>query len=295
MTMSNFWSLWIIVLFTGCIIMLLWLLLANRTVDHNEEDKKVGHNFDGIEEYDNPLPGWFFNLFLGSIIFAGIYLILFPGYGSFKGVLNWTSANAWQAEIVEAEEEFNALAKTFMATDAKTLAANRDAVKMGQRLFKANCSTCHGADAKGSYAFPNLTDNDWLYGDSEEAIKQTITNGRNGAMPGWQAALGNDLDKMTDYVIKLGNEDVNQHPMDSKFKMLCSACHQADGSGNQMLGAPNLRDDIWLYGGSPSEINITIAKGRMGHMPSFKQLLSPERIHLLTAYIYSINESKAEN
>lgn len=290
--MSSFWSLWIIILFTVCIVLLLWLLFSNRTVDHNEEDKKKDHNFDGIEEYDNPLPTWFFNIFLGSIIFGAIYLVLFPGFGNFKGVLGWTSHNQWQKDVDQAETAFNELAASFTQTPAKELASNRDAVRMGKRLFKSNCTTCHGSDAKGGYAFPNLTDNDWLYGGSEDAIKHTITNGRTGAMPGWGAALGNDLDAMTDYVIKLGNEDVSQHPMAGKFKMLCSACHQADGTGNQMLGAPNLTDDIWLYGGSPSEINITIAKGRMGNMPSFKDLLTAERIHLLSAYIYSINEKK---
>jgi cytochrome c oxidase cbb3-type subunit 3 len=159
---------------------------------------------------------------------------------------------------------------------------------MGKRLFKNNCSTCHGTDGKGSYAFPNLTDNDWLYGGAENNIKQTITQGRHGVMPAWGAALGNDLESMADYTIKLGNEDVSQHPMQDKFAMLCSACHQPDGSGSQILGAPNLRDNIWLYGGSSGEVMLTINKGRAGRMPEFKDTLSEQRIHLVTAYVLSL-------
>ncbi len=288
--MSSFWSIWIILLFLICNAGLVWLLFANRKSDLGENQVK-SHVYDGIEEYDNPLPSWFFNLFLATIIFAFIYLALFPGLGNFKGLLGWTSQNQWQESVDTAEAEFIEITKPLMAKPAKDLTRTAEALKMGQRIFKNNCAICHGVNAKGSYAFPNLTDNDWLYGGSEEAIKYTLNNGRQGLMPPWGAALGQDIDAMAQYVIDLGQKDVSQSPMQAKFEMLCSACHAKDGSGNQMLGGPNLRDDIWLYGGSHSEIKITLEQGRNGNMPAFKDILTPERIHLVTTYVLSLSEN----
>lgn len=292
--MTSFWSFFIIVLFTSCNLLLIWLLFGNRTTTSAENENTTGHVYDGIEEYDNPLPGWFFNLFIATFIFAAIYLVLYPGFGSFKGILGWTQAGALQQDIADAEEEFKEKVAPFMAMPAADLASSREALKMGQRLFKNNCSTCHGVDAKGAYAFPNLTDNDWLYGGSEENIKQTITHGRKGAMPPWGAVLGDKLDSMADYVKRLGQEDVSQHAMHETFVSMCSACHLKDGTGNQALGGPNLTDDIWLYGGSLSEIRLTIEKGRNGNMPDFKDTLSKERIHLVTGYILSLS-AKSNN
>lgn len=288
--MSSFWSAWIIVLTVSCIILVTWVLFANRTVDKKEGEQTTGHNYDGIEEYDNPLPSWWFNLFVVSVLFAFGYLALYPGLGNYKGFLNWSAASEMQQDVEAAEAEFVERSKQYMSIPAKQLATDRAAVKMGHRIFKSNCAVCHGADAKGSYAFPNLTDDDWLYGNSEEKITQSITFGRKGMMPGWQSILGDDLDAMTDYVIKLGQEDVSQHPMKEKFAMLCSACHTADGTGNKMLGAPNLTDNIWLYGGSDAEVRLTLQKGRNGNMPAHKDILSKERIHLVISYLYSLQE-----
>lgn len=288
--MSNFWSLWIIGLTTLTIVGVTWVLFANRTFDKKEGEQTTGHIYDGIEEYDNPLPAWWFNLFVASVIFAIGYLALYPGMGKFSGFLGWTSTNQWQEEVSEAEAEFNERAKAYMAMPAAELAGSREALKMGGRIFKTYCTVCHGTDAKGGYAFPNLTDNDWLYGGTEADIKNTISNGRKGMMPAWEAVLGDKVDSMADYVIKLGNEDVSAHPMHAQFQALCSACHSPEGTGNQMIGAPNLTDDIWLYGGSKSEVKLTIAKGRNGNMPAHKGLLSEERIHLLTGYILSLGQ-----
>lgn len=287
--MTSFWSFFIIVLFTSCNVLLIWLLFSNRTSATTENEKTTGHVYDGIEEYDNPLPSWFFNLFIATFIFAAIYLVLYPGFGSFKGVLGWTQVGALKQDIADAEVEFKEKVAPFMDMPAAKLADNREALKMGKRLFKNNCSTCHGVDAQGAYAFPNLTDNDWLYGGSEANIKQTITHGRQGAMPAWGQVLGKDLDAMVDYVYRLSKEDVSQHAMHETFKTMCGVCHQKDGTGNQALGGPNLTDDIWLYGGSPSEIRLTIEKGRNGNMPDFKDVLSKERIHLVTGYILSLS------
>lgn len=288
--MSSFWSIWVIVITLGTIGLVTWLLFANRTYEQDEDQHTTGHSYDGIEEYDNPLPAWWFNLFLASVIFSLVYLALYPGLGNFKGFLGWTSLGQWEESVVEAEAEFTAKAGQYMEIPAPQLAQQRDAVKMGQRIFKTYCSTCHGVDAKGTYAFPNLTDNDWLYGGSEEAIKQTIKNGRRGAMPPMAGALGDDLDKMVEFVQIIGTEQAQSHPMKAKFEMLCSACHSKDGSGNQMLGAPNLRDNTWLYGGTAGEIRLTLEKGRNGNMPAHKDILSDVRIHLVATYLFSLQD-----
>jgi len=288
--MSNFWSFWIISLTTITIIGVTWILIANRTVQKKDGENTTGHVYDGIEEYDNPLPLWWFNLFLSTVVFSVIYLIFYPGMGNFKGYLNWTSSNQWENTVDEANREFNEKSEKFITTSAGELVNTPEAVNMGKRIFKSYCSTCHGTQAKGAYAFPNLTDNDWLYGGTEESIKSTIIHGRKGLMPAWETVLGNDIDNMADYVASLNKGQNDSHIMHEKFVGLCSACHGADGKGNLAFGAPNLTDNIWLYGGKLGDIKISIAKGRNGNMPAHETILSPASIHLVTAYILSLNK-----
>ena len=290
--MSNFWSIWIIALFVICNAGLLWLLFSNRKTDQ-EMNKVKPHSYDGIEEYDNPLPSWFFNLFLATVVFGVIYLALFPGLGNYKGLLGWTSINQWEKSVNKAEDEFMTLVTPFMNKPASELTDTPKALKMGKRIFKNNCAICHGVNAKGSYAFPNLTDDDWLYGGVESHIKQSITEGRRGSMPAWASILGQDVDPMVDYIMSLNEPDIGNHPMNEKYNMMCSACHSKDGSGNQLFGAPNLKDDIWLYGGSSGEIKVSIEQGRNGQMPPFKNILTPERIHLVIAYVLSLHKKPA--
>ncbi len=293
--MSSFWSIWIIVLTLGSIVGFVWLLFANRKTDR-AQNEVTGHAYDGIEEYDNPLPAWWFYFFLVTVVVALGYLFLYPGLGSYKGYLNWTSAGQHEEQVVEKETQFQAHVKDYMSIPADELAKDFKAVKMGERLFKSNCAVCHGDDARGSYAFPNLTDGDWLYGGTEADIKKTITDGRSGMMMAWGAQLGNDLGEMARFVKSLNTEEggmaaQQEAPMYDKFQQLCSSCHGKDGTGSQLLGAPNLTDDVWLYGGSLADIKLTIDKGRNGQMPAHKDLLSEERIHLLTAFILSFSES----
>jgi len=165
---------------------------------------------------------------------------------------------------------------------------------MGERLFVNYCSVCHGSDARGARGFPNLRDNDWLYGGSPEQIEQTILNGRNGSMPAWQDALGGDqgVADTVQYVLSLSGRNVDQAAAargKEKFQTFCVACHGADGKGNQMVGAPNLTDNIWLYGGSEKIITETISKGRNGKMPAHKDFLGADKVHLLAAYVYSLS------
>lgn len=292
--MSNFWSAWIIVLTTLSLIAVTWLLFSNRKSnlkpDENNE-AKTGHVYDGIEEYDNPLPAWWFNLFVLTIVFAVVYLIAYPGMGSFKGLLGWTSINQWEASVQKADEKFAHIYRAYGETPIGKLSQNTKAMKIGQRLFANNCSTCHGSDARGTIGYPNLTDKEWLYGGEPEQILASITHGRKAVMPAWAATLGGKgLEDITQYVLNMRREGGSENAAGKAiYSVMCVACHAADGTGMQSMGAPNLTDNIWLYGGSQERVLQSIASGRNGVMPAHAQLLGKEQIHILAAYVYGLS------
>lgn len=289
--MSSFWSGWIIVLTTITLVGVVWVLFANRTRPGGQE--KTGHVYDGIEEYDNPLPAWWFMMFVITIVFAIGYLIAYPGMGNFKGLLGWTEIKQYQHEVAEAKAKYGPIFARFGAMPIKEVAADEQAIKMGRRIFANNCAQCHGSDARGGFGFPNLTDNDWLYGGKPQTIEQTITNGRNGAMPAWGPVLGTKgVDEAVAYVRQLSGHKSDPTAAaagDKIFHTYCVACHGPDGKGNHAIGAPNLTDNIWLYGGTPALLRQTISNGRNGHMPAHKELLGKDKIHLLAAYVYALS------
>lgn len=297
--MSIFWNVWIIGLTTINLLLIIWVLLANRKVavkdDEDPENRTTGHVYDGIEEYDNPLPKWWFMLFILTIIFSVFYLILYPGLGSWKGVLGWTSVNQLENEQTIAFNKHQQNYGAFLQTSVEELVDEPRAMKMAQRVFANNCAACHGADGSGYLGFPNLTDNDWLYGGSPEQIKTTLVNGRQAAMPAWQAIMGETgIANVTEYVLSLSvsNRDHNAAKAQLGEKLYtqnCAACHGGDAKGQHALGAPNLIDDIWLYDGSPEGIRQTLRVGRNGVMPAQAERLREEKIHLLTAYVYSLS------
>jgi len=179
--------------------------------------------------------------------------------------------------------------------DIEQVAADPKAREMGQRLFLNSCAQCHGSDAGGSKGFPNLTDRDWLYGGSPENIKTTIVNGRGGVMPPFPQLDSKQIVEVANYVRSLSGlpaDDLKAASGADLFKSNCAACHSADGKGNIALGAPNLTDKTWLYGGSEAVIVETITKGRMAMMPAQDKVLSPEKIHLLTAYVWGLSNNK---
>lgn len=296
--MSLFWNVWIIGLTVTCLVLVTWVLFANRKIKVNKdgEPQTTGHVYDGIEEYDNPMPKWWFNLFVITLAFAVVYLFLYPGLGSYKGYFGWTQVNQWEAEMAKAQEKYGPIYTKFAEMPIEEVAVDNQANKIGARLFADNCAVCHGSDARGAMGFPNLVDNDWLYGGSPEKILETLNNGRVAAMPPWGAALGEDgVDAMSHYVMSLSGRDHDKSKAtaaETQYMSMCAACHGADGKGNQLLGAPNLTDNIWLYGGSQRRIVETLNKGRSGMMPAQKNLLQPEKIHLLAAYVYSLSLDK---
>jgi cytochrome c oxidase cbb3-type subunit 3 len=295
---SSFWNWYIIIPTLGgilaCFLLVRWLS-AGGVVKSGEKAESMGHVWDeNLEELNNPLPSWWLKLFYITMVFGLCYLALYPGLGSFPGLLGWSSAGQYEREIDLADASYGPLFTKYRAMPIIAVAADPEAHKMGERLFVNYCSVCHGSDARGARGFPNLRDNDWLYGGSPEQIEQTILNGRNGAMPAWQDALGGDqgVADTVQYVLSLSGRNVDQAAAargKEKFQTFCVACHGADGKGNQMVGAPNLTDNLWLYGGSEKIVTETISKGRNGKMPAHKDFLGEDKVHLLAAYVYSLS------
>ena len=317
--MSMFWTIWISVITLGTIVGSYLLLRWNLTnYTGHPEGESMGHEFDGIVEINNPLPRWWTILFYITIVWSFFYLALYPGLGSWEGFWGWKSSNQnvqsleesaqarieakeegylvqYDRELDFAAEKFDPIFEAYAQVPVEELVKNEEAVKVGQRLFMQNCSQCHGSDARGNMGFPNLTDDDWLYGGSGAKIKETLTNGRIAAMPAWIDAMGEQGIKETvAYVLSLSgremeeNHDVLAEAGKARF-MACAACHGMDGKGNQMLGAPNLTDNIWLYGGSERAITEPLTSGRNGVMPSFKKTLGDNKIHVVATYVYSLS------
>jgi cytochrome c oxidase cbb3-type subunit 3 len=292
---SEFWSWFIIAITAGGIAWLFYLLKGNKKVE-GEPGVPTGHVWDeNLEELNNPLPRWWLIMFYITIVFSIIYLILYPGMGSFKGILGWTEVGQYNEEVAAADAEFGPLFAKFEQTPIPELAKNSAAMAAGERLYVNYCAVCHGSDARGAPGFPNLRDDDWLYGGSPEKIEESILYGRrSNGMIAWEATLGGEegVNQVAEYVMSLSGRDVDAALAaqgEAKFAV-CAGCHMADGSGNQVLGAPNLTDNIWLYGGSPRSIKESIAKGRQGVMPAHKEFLGTAKSHILAAYIYSLSE-----
>jgi cytochrome c oxidase cbb3-type subunit 3 len=294
---SSFWNWFVIVLTILSIIACFWLIrwMSTGKKKPGEKVDTMGHVWDeDLAELNNPLPGWWLGLFYITLFFGMGYLMLYPGLGNFPGLLDWTSKGQYNEEMEAAKERYEPLFQKYRSQDIVTVAQDPQAVKIGERLFMNYCSTCHGSDARGARGFPNLRDNDWLWGGAPQAIETTILDGRNAVMPAWEASLGGSegVSDVTEYVLSLSGRDHDGTAAErgkAKFDMFCVACHGADGKGNQALGAPDLTDSTWLYGGTKTSIMETIAKGRQGVMPAHREFLGEAKVHLLAAYVYSLS------
>lgn len=316
--MSTFWSLYVTVLTLGTVFALTWLLLSTRKGQRDDTtEETVGHAFDGIEEYDNPLPKWWFMLFIGTIIFALGYLVLYPGLGNWKGLwpgygymntekqiefsdgqTGWTAVHEWEKEMARAEARFGPIYAKFASMPIEEVAQDPQALKMGGRLFASNCAVCHGSDAKGAYGFPNLTDADWRWGGEPETIKATIMGGRHAVMPAWGDALQEQgVRDVSAYVLTALSgrklpEDAKADPVAGQkiFATTCVACHGPQGKGMQVLGAPDLtHPGAYIYGSSYTQLQQTIRYGRQGQMPAQQAIQGNDRVHILAAYVYSLS------
>ncbi|WP_431265848.1 cytochrome-c oxidase, cbb3-type subunit III [Roseateles chitinivorans] len=294
---SNGWSLFVAAATVlGLALCLALLIIASRR-KVMAEDNSTGHVWDeDIRELNNPLPRWWMVLFVLTVVFSGLYLALYPGLGAYAGSLGWSSTGQYEHEQTQARAEMQTTYARFDGKPVESLAADPQAKAIGERLFANNCATCHGSDAKGSKGFPNLTDNDWLYGGSGDTIVQTITQGREGTMPPMAAAVGSgeDVRNLAHYVLSLSGSPHNSVAAalgKSKFSA-CAACHGMDGKGNQALGAPNLTDKVWLHGWGESAIVAMVNNGKHSHMPEHGSRLSPEQIRVLAGYVWGLSHEQ---
>jgi len=293
---SSGWSIYIaiatVVSLLACLALL--FIAARRRVMAG--DNTTGHVWDeDLRELNNPLPRWWMWLFVLTVVFSAVYLVYYPGLGSRPGNFGWTSAGQYQAEQAQAKAATAPLFAAFAAKPAQELARDPRAMAIGERLFANNCATCHGADARGSKGFPNLTDQDWLWGGSPERITETITEGRQGSMPPMAAAIGTseDVRNVANYVLSLSGSPHNTIAAQlgrSKFTA-CAACHGPDGKGNPALGAPNLTDKVWLHGWGEDAVVAMINKGKTNVMPAHGSRLTPEQIHLLASYVWGLSNT----
>lgn len=296
---SNFWPVYIasitILSMIACLV-LLWF--SGKTKAMTANDNTTGHVWDGdLREMNNPLPRWWVWLFIITVVFSLAYLVIYPGAGAFKGKLGWTSAGQYDREVAAGNKEIEPVYAKFAAMAPEDLAKDAKAMAIGERLFMNNCAQCHGSDARGSKGFPNLTDKDWLGGSTPEDIKNVILKGRTGNMPPMAAALGgsDDVTNVANYVLSLSkgpHDSVKAELGKAKFGV-CAACHGQDGKGNPAIGAPNLTDDIWLYGFGEAAIVSIINTGKVGVMPAQADKLTPAQVNVLTAYVWGLSNKAA--
>jgi cytochrome c oxidase cbb3-type subunit III len=280
----------------ACVWLLLWT--AKKRPEDLTKDPTTGHVWDGdLMEYNNPLPRWWLNSFYLTIFFGIGYLVFYPGLGNLSGRLGWTSAKQHDQDAALTRASFDAAYAPFRSMTFAQLANEPGAQALGQSIYVNNCAGCHGSDARGAKGFPNLTDGDWQYGGDPETILTTIRIGRQAAMPPWQTVVGDDgVAELVAHVQQLSGTPVGDTLASrgkQRFDMLCVACHGADGRGNQALGAPNLTDDIWLYGGDPDTLTESLVLGRNGQMPAFKTILTEAQIQLVSAWVYAQSHNSA--
>ncbi len=298
--MSSSWSIYIIVGVIVQIIAYVWLLMATSKTEVEGADSKndTGHVWDeDLRELNNPLPKWWLNLFIITIVFSLVYLALYPGLGNIKGVLGWTQEKQFQEEYAAVREARAAYFGQFQGKSVAELAADPEALKIGSNIFAHRCAVCHGSDAQGAVGFPNLADEEWLYGGQPQNIETSIANGRHGVMPPFAQVLGEDGIKevatfmRATWYGKAGDPALVESGK-QKFQNFCAACHGVDGKGNTVIGAPDLTNDIWLHGTSDAVIETVLHEGATGTMPAHKGVLEPEAIKVVAAYVYSLNHKQ---
>lgn len=295
--LSGGWGYYIATVVLLGIAWCLWLLfsqrkwLTKRTPGIVED---TGHVWDGdLRELNNPVPRWWTYMYIIMCVFGLGYLVLYPGLGAYQGALGYTSALEVKEDQQKQNAEVQPVYARFAAMDIPAIAADPEARVIGQRLFLNNCAQCHGSDARGAVSFPNLAEGDSIYGRTPEALQTSISKGRNGVMPPMGANINaKTAGEIAQYVRSLSGLAHDQiRIINGKREYLnnCVACHGADGKGNKAIGAPNLTDDVWLYGSSEATIVHSILNGRNNRMPAQEHLLTPEQVRLLTAWVWGLS------
>jgi cytochrome c oxidase cbb3-type subunit III len=299
--MSSLWSLYIaifsIVNVVACLWLLWWTSKQRSTGKQDVAAQTTGHEWDGISEYNTPLPKWWLNLFYLTIAFGFVYFALYPALGNFAGTQGWSSAKQHDADANAADARIRPLFEAFANKPMQALMHDPDAQRLGRSVFANHCATCHGSDARGAKGFPNLTDQDWLWGGAPDTVLATVLEGRQAAMPGLEAVIGSAaVPAVTVYVQSLSGMAADAQLAakgEQPFKNICAACHGAEGRGNPLLGAPNLTDNIWLYGADFDSIAQSIRVGRNGVMPAHRDLIGEERVRVAAAWVLAQSQFPA--
>src|SRR6218665_2392167 len=292
---SGFWSIAIIAVTLGGIlacVLLLWG--AGKARVSPTGDNTTGHVWDGdLREMNNPLPRWWVWMFVITVVFGVLYLVLYPGLGDKPGTLNWSSVGEHAADVAKHKETTAQVYARYAAMPVPEIAKDAQAHAIGERLFMNNCAQCHGSGARGSKGFPDLTDADWLHGGTPEKIRETLTQGGIGNMAPLAAAVGTpeDVRNLSHYVLSLSGSphDSLRASLGKPKFVTCAACHGMDGKGNQALGAPNLTDDIWLHGWGEATIAEMINNGKVNQMPAQEHKLTEAQIGVLSAYVWGLS------
>ncbi len=296
--MPAFWHWFVVGLTVLFIVFCVWLVgwSAKQGPKDVADDDLVGHKWDGdLEEWNNPAPKWWLYLYFITIAWGVGFLLAYPGLGNFGGLLGWTSAGQYEEEMQYAAATYEPIYEEFAGMDFATLTQNDEALALGRSLYASYCTTCHGSDARGAPGYPNLTDDDWQWGSGERNIVTSISSGRMAVMTPWAQVLGSDeaVTNMAKYVRSLSGleeADAAAQAMQTPFQTFCGACHMPTGTGNPALGAPNLTDDVWLYGSSIDTIRTALIEGRYGQMPAYGELLGANRTKILAAYVASLSQ-----
>ena len=286
---SDFWAGWIAVLTVVSLLGLVWLVFSIYFIANRQEQHESPVWDHTLTEGKYSAPMWWFWMTLCALVFTVIYLMLYPGLGSFSGTLKWSQHGRLDHSLARYDERFLALRKNISQRSLSELQNNAAIMESAQRVYAQNCAACHGVDGNGqAHAFPNLKDEEWQWGGTETAITQTIKQGRRAVMVGWLNVLGEEgVMQVVNYVKTFASKS-NSSVKDNGKKIYqdnCSACHGFTGEGNQILGAPNLTDAIWLYGNNDDALYQTIAYGRSGVMPAFEQRLDELQIRMLVAWL----------
>ncbi|UYV17149.1 cytochrome-c oxidase, cbb3-type subunit III [Porphyrobacter sp. ULC335] len=278
---------------------------AGRRIDEPTGTETVGHEWDGIEELNTPLPRWWLYTFYATIVFALVYVVLYPALPMIDrataGTLGWSSRGDLAREMSAADAARAGIVAKIAATDIEALPANPDlmqaAISGGAAAFKVNCVQCHGAGAAGSPGYPNLNDDDWLWGGTLTDIEYTLTHGirwegadqtRATYMPAFEGVVdAAQARALAGHVLSLSGKAKPSPAGAQMFADNCAACHGAGGEGMPAMGAPALNDAIWIYGGTQAEVAKQILAPRHGVMPAWQGRLDPVTIKMLAAYVHS--------
>lgn len=285
--------------------------MSKKAQKFDGDPNTTGHEWDGIEEFDNPMPRWWLWTFYATIIWGLLYTVAYPAWplinGATAGVLGWSTRADVAAEITAVEEANAPMNARLEAADLTAIASDSElgpyAVSAGSAVFKTWCAQCHGSGAAGAKGYPNLLDDDWLWGGSMEEIHVTVAHGirnedsdeaRYSEMPAFgrdELLAKEEISQVVNFVMSLSGEpqDVSEVAAGAEvFAENCASCHGADGTGDRSQGAPNLADAIWLYGGDYATLTETVANSRYGVMPAWNTRLTEAQIRAVSAYVHQL-------